>query len=78
MQKYIYQVKLGSDDPDLKGQSIYRNGGTYHRPLIQHLNLSWLILVTSGRVYRDFKGKGWLKMIYQWRPQNIVIMVSVK
>jgi hypothetical protein len=30
--------------------------------------LTRLILVVSGRVYRGFKGKGWMKMIFQWRP----------
>jgi hypothetical protein len=38
---------------------------------------SILILVTSGRVYRGFKGNGWLKMINPWRLQDIVKMVIV-
>ena len=31
-------------------------------------DLTWLILVKSEGVYCGFKGKGWLKMIRQWRP----------
>jgi hypothetical protein len=28
-------------------------------------DLTRLILVNSARVYKDFKGRGWLKMIFQ-------------
>jgi hypothetical protein len=40
-------------------------------------DLTRLYLVDSGILYHGFKGKGWPKMIYQWRLQNILKMVIV-
>jgi hypothetical protein len=31
----------------------------------------------SESIYYGYKGKGWPKMIYPWRPQNILKMVIV-
>ena len=55
---------------NLNGWSLYFND-------ITGPDLTRLILVNSGRVKTDFIGIGWLEMIYQWRPQNIVKMEIV-